>query len=301
MNKRQLIADDQVIVILDTCAVRVHPKQTVKPPWVEAFAEMASDGYSFSLAEGTAAELLTQVQSGRTPLECHHQMMEWIGTFLNPEVPVLASLGDIDGMIGLDEHWNIEEARCISRVAWSMLLNPLQPCDPYRPTFDLLLEEMRQEWIQRFTRLKHAAMCFGIDVANSDPTFVMNYFVDLVGSTLDRRCDLIPPESMRRDLELKYWFQQFVRTYRTKFAYNPTSKKARNDGPDFHLYSYLVLPALVVSTDGGFFSSLTNLKSFQKKWFVRPNDLAERWRAGEHLAPSWPASDKFNESFPTPH
>lgn len=123
MQARQLIPDDEVIVILDTSPVRDLALSETQPSWVDTFAKMAKEGYSFCLADSTAAELLNQVRTGRTPLKAHKQMIDKICAFLNPDLRVLPSGVDLEGMIGLIEDWNISETRLLAQVAWAKLLD----------------------------------------------------------------------------------------------------------------------------------------------------------------------------------
>lgn len=95
MAKRRLIPEDKIIVILDTSPVRNLAHSEI-PDWVRTFADMAEDGYSFSLAETTAAELLMQVRSGRIPEVDFHRMIGLLKTFLNLNAPVLPGQVDLE-------------------------------------------------------------------------------------------------------------------------------------------------------------------------------------------------------------
>ncbi|WP_412527430.1 hypothetical protein [Burkholderia lata] len=288
MKPRQLIPDHEIIVILDTSPVRDLAFETIQPSWIKTFSQMARDGYSFSLADAAAAELLNQVRTGATALAAHQQAIEWISTFLNPEAPVLPGKMDLDGMIGLSEDWDVGEARYIAAIAWKMLRDPLKPDADGRPPFDLLLEEERNEWRLFFARLRHLSFVSGLDVSKSDPASVMEFLVDCVARGYDKDSGVSPPPSIRRHLELRYRIRQYIRTERTKEPYNPSAKKNRNDGIDIDLYHYLMLPAIIVAKDGGFYGSLNDIDSFQKAWFMPPERLAGEWLAGNQPHPEWP-------------
>ncbi len=77
--------------------------------------------------------------------------------------------------------------------------------------------------------------------------------------------------------------------------YDPTSLKKLNDGIDFDLYRYLMLPAFVVADDSGFFTKITDIPSFQVKWFCKPQALADAWSRGESPVPHWPVSAGLND------
>lgn len=295
MKPRQLIPDQQIIVVLDTSPVRDLAFETVQPSWVKTFSEMACDGYSFSLADAAAAELLNQVRTGATPLAAHQQAIEWVSTFLNPEVQVLPGKMDLEDMIGLSEDWDVREALYIAAVAWEMLRDPLKPDAEGRPPFDLLLEQERDEWKLFFARLRHISRVSGLDVSKSDPVSVMEFLVNRMASGHDEDFGVSPPPSIRRHLELRYRIRQYIRTERTKEPYNPAAKRNRNDGIDIDLYHYLMLPAIVVAKDGGFYSSLNDIDSFQKAWFMRPDRLANEWLAGNQPQPKWPELSIIDE------
>lgn len=61
------------------------------------------------------------------------------------------------------------------------------------------------------------------------------------------------------------------------------------------MYSYLMLPALVVAGDKGFHSRIADIKSPQPNWFFQPQDLASAWKRGERRRPAWAsiAPDRF--------
>jgi hypothetical protein len=87
---------------------------------------------------------------------------------------------------------------------------------------------------------------------------------------------------------MRYFWRQFVRSKRQGGPYNLEAPKKANDGIDFTVYTYLALPALIVATDSGFFSSIKNIPSFQRSWFTKPETLADMWKNGGHPAPTWP-------------
>jgi hypothetical protein len=288
MKPRRLIPDHQIIVVLDTSPVRDLAFETVKPSWVKTFSEMARNGYSFSLADAAAAELLNQVRTGATALAAHKKAIEWASTFLNPEVRVLPGKMDLEGMIGLSEDWDVREARYIATVAWETLRDPLKPNAEGRPQFDLLLEDERDEWQSFFACLRNISRMCGLDVSKSDPASAMEFFIDHVSSGHEEASGVSPPPSIRRHLELRYRIRQYIRTEQTKKPYNPAAKRNRNDGIDIDLYYYFMLPAFVVAKDGGFYGSLDDIDSFQKAWFMPPERLAGEWLTGNQPHPKWP-------------
>ncbi|MBD8148256.1 hypothetical protein IFT37_20105 [Pseudomonas fluorescens] len=92
-------------------------------------------------------------------------------------------------------------------------------------------------------------------------------------------------ETQGMHLEIRYHWRQFARMQKKKGAYNPSSRSKRNDGIDYDLLSYLKLPALLVTEDGGFVDKLSDINSFQKDWIYRPQKLADLWEANGNPRP----------------
>ncbi|HEK1010717.1 TPA: hypothetical protein SMP92_004019 [Pseudomonas putida] len=88
-------------------------------------------------------------------------------------------------------------------------------------------------------------------------------------------------------LEIRYHWRQFARMQKKKGAYNPLSHSKRNDGIDYDLFSYLKLPALLVTEDGGLTDKLFDIESFQKEWIFRPQKLADLWKANGNPRPAF--------------
>lgn len=291
MKKRNLIPDSQIIVVLDTSPVR-NLAHVEAPEWVTTFAAMAKDGYSFSLADATVAELLTQVRSGRIPLEGYKKMTELLTTFLNPKFPILPGKIDLEAMINVNEvPHNLDEILYLSQEAWRQLLAPHEPTVALGAPLEELLDEERREWADLLKMWAVNSFTFGIDIAKSDSDDVAEFLADLVGQSLYPDAEIEPPMAVRMHLELRYRFRQMARSAQRKRAYDPEKQKNRNDGIDVDLYKYFILPALAVTEDGGFFNSLDSIRSFQREWFIRPEALAARWLAGERPQPVWPELD----------
>lgn len=288
MPKRHLIPCDRIIVVLDTSPVR-DLAQSGREDWVQTFAAMVNDGYSFSLADATAAELLTQVRSGRIPQNGYDGMLKLLETFLNPDFPVLPGKIDLDAMIGVhDEPQILEETRYLSREAWRELVDPHGPTFGIGPSLDELLEEERREWTASLRRMVTNTYCRGIDLSRSDPDDAAEFLASQIGDSFYRGVEIEPPMTIRMHLEIRYRLRQMARTVRAKEPYNPESKKKRNDGIDVDLYKYFILPAFAVVKEGGFFGPLEDIRSFQREWFIRPETLAARWLNGERPQPIWP-------------
>jgi hypothetical protein len=288
-SQRPLVPDDQVIVVLDTAPARnlAYPHQSTQ--WAETYALMAKQGYSFSLSDGAAAELVEQRYKGALSAEDCSLMCGKLETFLNPELPVLLGKIDIGGMLGLNEvPWHEDESRLLSLQAWSIVKRCADPSAP-QDSFKQELQDERDDWIglhEGWQRLLDK-------IQEEDPedpidvTGLTEGILKTMELSQDRMGVLTPPMSVRSHLSNRYHWRQFARMQKKKEPYDPRSKNKINDGIDADLYHYLALPAFIVSEDGGFFGGLEDIESFQKNWFFRPQALAEEWQQGKNPKPLW--------------
>jgi hypothetical protein len=297
--KRKIIPDEQCMVVLDTNPVRniAHASQT--PRWVATFAEMSKDGYSFCLADGAFTELLAQYY--RTGIKAHEysRMVQAIDSFISPDLPVLPGRKDLMGMIGEsdgesdDPDWCEDELVAYSRHAMAVLKDPsLLPVED-RAKIEPALQDDRDEWIDWFAQFDRGYARWIAEEPEREKGTLDQYKHDLLDEEFAdlaaRGRSSHPTLAMRLDLQVRYLWRQWVRTRQEKGGYDPTTEKKVNDGIDFDLYRYLMLPAFVVSEDGGFHGSIKDIKSPQRDWFVRPQELADAWTRGERPRPAWVA------------
>ncbi|MEZ8484715.1 hypothetical protein [Vibrio splendidus] len=290
MTKRKLIPDDEIIVVLDTSPIR-NLAHGAPPEWLDVFIEMSKSGYSFSLADTTAGELMVQYRSGRIPHEGYEQMLVHLEKFLNPKVPIIPGKVDVELMIGIEhETYNIEETAFIALEAWRLLQSPNESDFSIGPPFEELIEEERSEWVRFLSNTAEHTYSYGLDISKMNPDDTANFLSSITEQHLYPNIAIEPPMTTRMHLELLYRFRQMARTTLKKKPYDPRNKKKKNDGIDVDLYKYFILPALVVADDSGFFNSIENIDSFQKNWFFRPQELADTWQKGHKPKPIWPSN-----------
>lgn len=281
-----LIPPATTIVVLDTSPARNLGYTNTPPPWVTRFAKMASNGYSFSLADNAFAELHSQIASGAITDEQAATMLGHLKIFLNPSLRVLPGKMDITGLIGANAResgWSIEEVRALSAQCWDTLTRASKAAVAKPPSADDELQSEREDWFAIFKKL-------GEFDETSEP---LNEYEHKVLTNALRYLDksapkLSPPLSVRRDLQARLLWRQYVRSKKTSEPYDPMSLKKKNDGIDFDLYNYLLLPALIVTTDSGFFEKIADIKSYQKAWFWKPEALAQAWIDGKRPCATWP-------------
>lgn len=292
--ERLLVPANQIIVVLDTAPVR-GLAYTEEPSWVETFSQMAAQGYSFSLADGTLTELLAQrCRNALTAEECR-KILDRLERFLNPQLPILLGKKDLSGMLGINEEpWNEDECRALSMTGWKMLKRCADPMDQ-QTSPEWALQEERDDWIGLFSGWQQIIDEINAEDSSEEPIDVealSDQMIEVMERTQDKWNSLMPPMSLRMHLTNRYYWRQFVRKQKSKNPYDPTSAKKRNDGIDADLYRYLLLPALVVTEDKAFLSGLADIESFQKHWFFTPQMLADEWLKGRRPEPAWPLESK---------
>jgi hypothetical protein len=292
--KRKLIPEEQTIVVLDTSPVRNIAYAEAAPAWVATFAEMADNGYAFSLADGALAELLAQYFRGSLTDAHLNKILAAISQFLNPDVPILPGKRDILAMIGqsTEAGWSEDQVRDYALRGWAALNDPLLLDEEQRKQLQEALQFDRNEWIRWFKTFDDSYAKWVKDrpgIEEKQP--LHQYKHDLLDENFSDLAsysrDLHPDLAERQELELRYVWRQWVRTRQEKDGYDPTNPKKVNDGIDLDLYRYLMLPALVVADDKGFHERLVDIKSPQRDWFWRPQALADAWASGERPRPGW--------------
>ncbi|WP_122572979.1 hypothetical protein [Pseudomonas viridiflava] len=287
---RLLVPDNKVIVVLDTAPVRELAYAEETPPWVETFAQMAREGYSFSLADGALSELLAQRHRNALSATDCLKILERLERFLSPELPVMLGKRDLSGMLQINEDpWDAQECLELSQYALELLKQCAHPADKQQSP-EWVLQEERDDWVGLFAGWQKI-----LDEINAedpsepiDVNLLTSGMLDQMARHQDEWSSLVPAMSVRNHLKNRYMWRQFVRKQKRKNGYDPTSSKKRNDGIDADLYLYLILPALIVTTDGGFFRGLADIESFQKGWFFEAQVLANEWSRGARPAPTWP-------------
>jgi len=293
--KRKIIPDEQCMVVLDTSPVRNIAHASATPPWVATFAEMARDGYSFSLADGALTELLSQCLRGSITKPEHARMVRAIESFLSPDLPILPGKQDLMGMIGQsnDPAWSEAELVAFSLHALNVLKDPSLLSEDERAKIGPALQHDRDEWIGWFAKFDRGYARWIAVMPGRENEPLDQYKHDLLDEELAdlaaRGRNAHPTMAMRLDLQMRYIWRQWVRTRQQKHGYDPTSEKRVNDGIDLDLYFYLMLPAFVVADDRGFHERLSDIKSDQRHWFWRPQELADAWARGKRPRPVWAA------------
>lgn len=281
-----LLPANTTIVVLDTSPARNLGYANDPPSWVETFINMTNSGYSFSLADNAFAELLSQMTSHAMGVEQAARMLKLLKTFLNPDLPILPGKSDLYALIGSNERasdWSVDQVRSLSIDAWNVLNRSSSATGGRLSSVENELQSEREAWFAFFENL-------GKRDTTGEPLneYEHSQLTIALTSSDSKVPELSPPLSVRWDLQIRLLWRQYVRSNRTSKPYDPTSLKNRNDGIDFDLFHYFLLPAFVVATDRGFFEKLSDIKSYQKAWFWKPESLAKAWANGKRPRAIWP-------------
>lgn len=293
-QKRRLIPDQEIIVVLDTGPVRSIAHQEAEPDWVATFDKMADDGYSFSLADHAWAELVDQYHRGSFDRAGLDKILKAISQFLNSEVPILPGKRGLLAMVGesQDATWSEDVERMLSADKWQVLNDPTALTDDQISEIRAELQRERDEWIGWFKTIDDIyAKLLERNPEMEDEEPLNEFKHTALDACFSKMADYSrcrePDLSTRVDLQIRYVWRQWVRSRSTKDPYDPSSPKKINDGIDLDMYKYLMLPAFGVADDSGFHGSLKDIGSRQRTWFWRAQQLADAWTNGERPQPNW--------------
>lgn len=285
-----LVPNTKCIVVLDTSPARMLAQDDVCPDWVDNFRQMSQGDHFFCLSDVAFAELINQFKRGSITDAEFSRMMDLLTGFISPDYPIFPSKIDILAMIGGSANrpdWTIENSQDISQRSWSYLNGLVNERERTSNDASRLLQEERNDWLKYFDLFEEERIRCGYTADSLDEGG--GPLLETVLNQLDQKENFPDVSfSVRSDLQFKYLWRQYVRSLRMENAYNPESAKKVNDGIDFDLYRYFMVPALVVSCDRGFFEALNGIDSFQRSWFYRPDCLVSAWRRGAPTSPQWP-------------
>ena len=282
---------DRSRIVLDTSAGRNLGQSEAEPPYLSVLSEMKAAGYVIHLADGAWAELLNQRNRGSMSDAVFERVISRLDRILNSDVPVFLSGSDLRGYLGEDvgePAWTEADfvgtsGRAMAFLRNATILTPNVQLAGGQRAAEEVLQEAREAWMSHFDRMLEELPPTTEDDELGGPTF------EAFRRMVDSESDLPHPHMSRRmDLGIRYAWRQHVRRNRAREPYNPASHRRRNDGIDFDLYYFLMLPALLVTDDTGFGARLEPIQSFQRSWIYTPEQLAAAWRSGTIAMPTWP-------------
>jgi hypothetical protein len=279
-----LVPDGSVGIALDTNVFWLL-KEEAEPSWYSTFLEMRANGYLFSLADHTFAEVFNQFERGRLTPEEYERAVDRVEKLLNPEWPILPGKRKLATSCGIPSEAIKDEGKCFdlgrdraySQAIWKHLSQARSKDDLFK-SFDYVvggntvhcdlkpdvasqeLEEERKKWRSSFPGTE------SVDGLNQDV-----------------QCQ--PPLTVRLDAAIKYR-KDCEKRYAAK-QYHPDSGNSHNDGIDYNMTWVFVKKMLLCTAEKKFTGKIRALTSFQSGWIYRPEELAEAYKNGSIAKPAW--------------
>ena len=298
---RSIIPESEQIVALDT-KIGWELRNT-EPDWLKTFVSMSQSGYHFCISDIFIAEFLNQLEAGRlTPAEFMHAVKQ-MDRFISGVLPILPGKRQLYQMAGIH---NLEmppaedpvftQAYSIATWNWmksitdhaSLNTNPTtftyngqiskHPFQPSVVNAELQLERDRWiAWIESFDSVPKDTLYLQRDEKLAE-----------MRNDIDSDSHCVPTASTRYDLFLKFLLETAIQRNQSNGTFNPKTTRRQNDAIDSLLLLAFLLPGFVCTTDTPFVSRFDPIKSFQKEWFVTPNQLVTQWINGTNPRTIWP-------------
>lgn len=298
---RAIIHESEQIVALDTNIARELCYS--QPAWVNVFNRMRDDGYHFCLSDILLAEFLNQFESGRITPQQYQASMAQIDTFISWILPVLPGKRQLYQMTGIHDGGlpyvdGPEFTRAYSQAIWNWMRDLSTPVDftatiatfeyagqqyqcPFQAgTVGAKLQAERDQW---------SSLVHQFDNMPQDRLHEFReQMLIKMRNTVDSWAICTPPMSVRLDLWLKFLLETIVQRTQSVGAYNPDSKRRRNDSIDALLKLTFLLPGFVCTLDRRYIARFDPIDSFQKFWIQAPDDLSHKWTNGIGPVTVWP-------------
>ena len=288
---------DQNIITLDTCVCRslINCRES---PWYDVFCKMRDQGFQFCLADVCSVELMNQFISGQISPDQWRVMIGKLKRFISPLFPILPGKKQLFQIIGTED--KEQDDKDILDVGFEMeysnalfqMMRKTQKSGKVIKEFvyksktiryqtsnfiteiPVALQTERENWINQVK--KHSN---DYQMSFEDTVRVMK--IDLDGSFQNSI-----PLSHRMDLLIKRLVDVSFMATKRKEPYNPCSQKRKNDGIDFVALFTIILPSRFCTLDH-MKNCLQNLKSFQKDWVLKPQEIADLYNAGQLKRLCW--------------
>lgn len=151
------------------------------------------------------------------------------------------------------------------------------------------LETSYSDWIAGFERLDVAAEKQGVALPGRGvPCELLQAQARSLQGFLDANVRSTPPASLRLDAQVRVHSLLHLRRLKTKEPYN--ARKNRHDALDFDLCRYLAMPAAICTADDRFRTKLRDAGTWQSRWVVTPDELADSDVRRELMHLRWPSA-----------
>ena len=282
-----LVPEGCVGIALDTNVFWLL-KEEAEPSWYPAFLEMRAKGYLFSLADHTFAEVFNQFESGRLTAEEYERAVDRVGKLLNPEWPILPGKRKLVTSCGNPSKETGEAGKCFdlahdraySQAIWMHLSRARSKDDLFKP-FDY---SMGGNTIHCDPKPDAAARELELEREKWKNSFPGTESV----TDLDQDVECRPPLTIR--LEAAIMYRKDCEKRHSEGQYHPDSKNSHNDGIDYNMTWVFMKKMLLCTAEKKFTGKIRALTSFQSGWIYRPEEMAEAWKTGSIVKPTWPTA-----------
>ena len=298
---RSIIPESEQIVALDT-KIGWELRNT-EPAWLKTFVSMSQSGYHFCISDIFIAEFFNQLETGRlTPAEFMHAVKQ-MDRFISGMLPILPGKRQLYQITGIHnpempqaEKPGFTQADSIAKWNWMKSITDYASLSTNPTAFtyngQALEHTFQQGVVNAELQLERDTWIALIESFDSEPKDTLYLQRDnrlaKMRSDIDSDSHCVPPASTRYDLLLKFLLETAIQRNQSVGEFNHKKTKRLNDAIDSLLLLTFLLPGFVCTTDTPFVSRFDPIKSFQKEWFITPNQLATQWINGTNPRTIWP-------------
>ena len=295
-------SSNKVKIILDTNIIRNLCYKDYY--WINDFEKMSKEHYQFCLPDYALFEFINQFANeskDMIPLANFQKGIEQISRFISKDFPVLFGNNKIFKQTGfkVDTHsknndpsyykefskaiWNFVTSADNSsffknnKMTFSVNLNKYESkleIDLIEQTF----QKQRDQWTDYIKTLIEKVAPYHNPKDQIDE---FSFIRKRMSEWIFERSDCIE----RVDIISKYIYS-FILNSNIKNKYNPESNKNKNDGIDFNIIFFHLIPSIICSEDR-FIRKFQNFQSYQNSWFYKPSELAQAWASNNVANPTF--------------
>ncbi len=196
------------------------------------------------------------------------------------------------GAVDASGEYELSEVGAHLRGLWDLLSDTKSDARVYEHNGEQHRVALEGNAADEVLSAERAAWCEHFDGLQAIPKATLSPAdnLDLLRQAVDRESVRGLPLSSRLDLQLKYLYRRYCHRNAAEGAYNPHSKRRRNDGIDFNLLYALLGPAFIVTRDERLLVNMQEIQSYQAGWVMSPEQLASAGADGMLKQLAWQAA-----------
>lgn len=294
-----------VHVLLDTNVLRALADTSCKPTWLNTFQEMASGGVAFSIFDFAAMEFLHQLLRDEVSASDYAAAMSAISSFLSRDLPLVPPYPQLLAYLGYPTA-GFKSARHLAaycKAVWRKVRSSKTRAQieiiqtfvvdgwkfrlvPQAAGLGGFLADLRSGWIELLEKALSSCQedlreIHRLGDPLCHPAARMRRDAQIANLKTSLLAHKTFPESKalanRMDCILEYILDRQIACAPRTGAYDPRSKRSRNDGLDLRMLDATLIPARVVTYDGAIGRRLAGLGRVEATWFLTPETLVSHW------------------------